>query len=584
MGKANIWLVFIGFLWMTNGMAQIKVTGGTSVTIAAGTVVSFTGTSPDTLEVEPNASVVNNGIIYLGDSTIVQEAAGFSIKGAGYEEAARTFSSALTSTNIAGLGAEITTSASLGNTLIRRGHNSFTDAQGNPGILRWYDIRPTNNTGLNVDFTFRYDSSELLNFNPADLYLLQSADSGSTWYNHGRSSYGNYFVTKNSVDSLSMFSLFPVKLTTSPLSMNSLCSGQPVTVPFTIYGQLNSGNYIKAQLSDKTGSFANPLWLDSVITVSSGSITTTLPIIENGSNYRVRVISTDIPLTADDNGADLALSDTLPAAATSPEGDSAICLNTQPATGYSVKKVINAFSYNWVLAPPAAGTIAATADTSISLTWNSAYADSTVTLRVSGVNACGEGTSDSLVVLLKSVPGQPSAISGNVKLCSNKEPVSAYSISSTKGALAHNWSIEPSSAGTVSPVSDTSVIITWNSAYDSTAVVKVSAANNCGEGDSATLAVLVSTCTGIEEYLIDPALTIYPNPAKEVININITAAPESKFSIEIENMLGSTVFKEEVKAHGNYSKAYDVSKLSKGVYVVKARGERTLLTRKFVVE
>lgn len=63
------------------------------------------------------------------------------------------------------------------------------------------------------------------------------------------------------------------------------------TVAFTTSGgSFNPGNQFTAQLSDENGSFAQPVVIGSG---SSSPITVTIPYLKPGSNYRIRVVSSD---------------------------------------------------------------------------------------------------------------------------------------------------------------------------------------------------------------------------------------------------------------------------------------------------
>ena len=88
------------------------------------------------------------------------------------------------SDNIGDLGAEITSSANLGSTTVIRG----SDAQlieGNAGINRYFDITPTNNTGLNATLVFHYDETELNGLWASELQLFSSTDGGTFWTARG---------------------------------------------------------------------------------------------------------------------------------------------------------------------------------------------------------------------------------------------------------------------------------------------------------------------------------------------------------------------------------------------------------------
>jgi hypothetical protein len=77
----------------------------------------------------------------------------------------------------------------------------------------------------------------------------------------------------------------------------SACKASEITINANADGAFSAGNIITAQLSDETGSFAAPVSIGNVPLVGNGMnqaavITATIPAnIPNGTNYRVRLIS-----------------------------------------------------------------------------------------------------------------------------------------------------------------------------------------------------------------------------------------------------------------------------------------------------
>ncbi len=86
----------------------------------------------------------------------------------------------ITNENVGGLGAQITTSANMGSTTITRLHHKFNHA-----INRYFDIHPTNNSGLNATLVFHYLDSELNGKNETALKAFKSTDGGETWSDQG---------------------------------------------------------------------------------------------------------------------------------------------------------------------------------------------------------------------------------------------------------------------------------------------------------------------------------------------------------------------------------------------------------------
>ena len=72
---------------------------------------------------------------------------------------------------------------------------------------------------------------------------------------------------------------------------SSICAGSIISVPFTVAGSFNSNNIFTAQLSDPSGSFANPVNLGTLFSSTSGTINALIPQSTTfGTAYRIRVI------------------------------------------------------------------------------------------------------------------------------------------------------------------------------------------------------------------------------------------------------------------------------------------------------
>ncbi len=87
-------------------------------------------------------------------------------------------------------------------------------------------------------------------------------------------------------------------------TLNSLCAGSTFNVNFTTTGAFNPANQFDVQLSDANGTFDNPVIIGS--TPAAGVAVCTIPInIAVGSNYRIRVVSTNQMLVGGSNGSNL---------------------------------------------------------------------------------------------------------------------------------------------------------------------------------------------------------------------------------------------------------------------------------------
>lgn len=115
-------------------------------------------------------------------------------------------------------------------------------------------------------------------------------------------------------------------ITAGTIAGSSFCVGASVSVPFTIYGTYNSGNIFTAQISNASGSFASPVNIGTLTSTTAGTITATIPVgTAIGTNYRIRVVSSNPAITGTDNGVNLTIN-ALPAIATTTGG--LICIGS----------------------------------------------------------------------------------------------------------------------------------------------------------------------------------------------------------------------------------------------------------------
>ena len=95
-------------------------------------------------------------------------------------------------------------------------------------------------------------------------------------------------------------------------------AGLNIEIPFNLTGSMSvynlnaTDNEVIAQLSDANGNFENPIELGRVTTNESGVIQAVIPSgIQEGNGYRIRVVSTNYPMTSQDNGVDITISNGL---------------------------------------------------------------------------------------------------------------------------------------------------------------------------------------------------------------------------------------------------------------------------------
>ncbi len=131
--------------------------------------------------------------------------------------------------NPGNIGVAISSPASLGATVITRGHVQQTLSNGTQCIQRYFDITPTNSAGLNATLRFFYLDTELAGAAESTLTLWSRAASGANWLETGKdnSDVTNNWVLKSGINNSTRFTLGPtasplLRVNTNTSSANSL--------------------------------------------------------------------------------------------------------------------------------------------------------------------------------------------------------------------------------------------------------------------------------------------------------------------------------------------------------------------------
>lgn len=270
-------LVNNGTFSQTNGI--VRFTGTVNKNISGNNTIQFykldlAKTGSAQLVLQKNISVdneinftsgllnLNNYNILLGSNALlVNENENSRIIGStgGFVEIIASLN-APSSSNPGNLGAVISSSSNPGNTIIRRGHQSQTNGSGGGNsILRYYDIIPTNNSGLNATLRFKYLDAELNSLNENSLVFWKSPDNIS-WNEIGftsRNTSTNY-VELNGINDFSRWTLsnpgnaLPVQWN----SFTTQCLGNSIRISWRTEMEINS-KYFIIQTSNNTISWMN---------------------------------------------------------------------------------------------------------------------------------------------------------------------------------------------------------------------------------------------------------------------------------------------------------------------------------------
>lgn len=97
--------------------------------------------------------------------------------------------------------------------------------------------------------------------------------------------------------------------------------------------------------------------------------------------------------------------------------------------------------------------------------------------------------------------------------------------------------------------------------------------------NDAVLAKIDITANGIEE-ISQSTLNCYPNPATNQVTVETNM--DEDYTISIKNINGQEVFTQ--KSTGSASVTLNISKLSKGLYMLEAKSEKQVVSKKLVIQ
>jgi len=251
------------------------------------------------------------------------------------------------------------------------------------------------------------------------------------------------------------------------------------------------GNDFLLQLSDKNGSFASPIVIGKLedVNVSSGTVKGKLPtFLPQGSDYKVRVVSTVPALVGTATPTNITINTDMPQRPDSIIGNTFACADAT-IQGY---KVVNppllASGYEWDI-PLGASFIGPNNLDSVTIQFNVA---TTNDIAVRKIGVCAKSPERTLKVVLSSVaPPQPDSINGKTVVC-NAMTNEVYTIPSVPTASSYMWTLPPGAVA-VGSVTGNSITVNYAGALQGASQITVKAVNPCGESVARTLNVTVDS-------------------------------------------------------------------------------------------
>ncbi len=88
--------------------------------------------------------------------------------------------------------------------------------------------------------------------------------------------------------------------------------------------------------------------------------------------------------------------------------------------------------------------------------------------------------------------------------------------------------------------------------------------------------------TGINSLSLNENITLFPNPAENVLNLNFNLVESGLVALSISGVLGQDLIRDNFEVSGNSVKSIDISTLPKGVYSIKLVKNQIVVTKQFI--
>ena len=144
-------------------------------------------------------------------------------------------------------------------------------------------------------------------------------------------------------------------------------------------------------------------------------------------------------------------------------------------------------------------------------------------------------------------------------------PATNYTTTESPFAIDYFWKLIPAEAGTLQQTLN-NCQVNWNPQFNGTASLSVAGINSCGTGEySQALSIQASPLIGIYDQPLGEKLIVWPNPAKNIINIKSSLRGACRLSVF--NSQGKVVFESGYTDITNHI-SLDLSELSTGIYIL----------------
>ncbi len=254
-------------------------------------------------------------------------------------------------------------------------------------------------------------------------------------------------------------------------------------------------------------------------------------------------------------------------------GPDALCSGV--AAQFTVVAAPGAAAYNWSF-PSDVTIVGGGSSDTVHVIWGNTAGE----VSVFAENLCGQGTSITKNVSMSVLPGPAGIITGKDTVCIDRGGYQ-YSIPEIPAVTSYIW-LFPTGVQITAGAGTNIVTVT----FEPNAVpgaITVKGSNSCGEGQAATKNVLTQNCAGIGENNLSSQVSIYPNPVNGQLSISIKGR-ESHLVLTISDIKGVLKYTETLEnIPAEFVKKLDVTKFSRGVYVLTLKNSNGVYTEKLIV-
>ncbi len=248
--------------------------------------------------------------------------------------------------------------------------------------------------------------------------------------------------------------------------------------------------------------------------------------------------------------------------------------NCNSESEYAVSPMPGADSYQWSTNIPGANISVNPPpnDIVVTVTFTDSFHHGNIS--VVAINDCGSSPQRNLTVY-GTMDSHTGTVTGNIYACAGDTEI--YSIDSVAGAIGYAWSVPSGSTILSGQGTNTIEVLIGNNRGN----ITVRIINECGIGAPTGIKLRMAGCPS-NKWSSDLEsneqnsfeITLFPNPAKNILNLSVNSSIDTKARIEFFDLLGKSIFDFNLNVtEGTTQKEISVKGLPAGLYFLRYRDE-----------